>query len=96
MKRKVIMLLTCVALTLGLCACNAEDVNGALNKGAEAAGLTTRFEVQQEDLDKVNKAVEDVADTVKDVVEDEDVQAAVKSAVDTVIDVVNEPEKVTE
>lgn len=86
MKKKLIALTLCLLMVGGLCACNAEEVNNTINGAMKNAGMTTEINIQQEDLDKATDAIKKGADTVKNVVEDEDVKKAVGSVVNAVKD----------
>ena len=87
MKRKLVLLLTCVLLCTSLSACTADDINTAIDKAGEKL---QEVEIKQEDLDKAEEAVDVFKDSMKEIIEDEDVQEALKSGVDRIDEIINE------
>ena len=90
MKRKLIVLVSCVLLLGGLAACNADDVNGAIEGAAGKVGIEVDSKITQEQIDGVVDKAKKSADTVKEVATDEEVQGAVKGLVDSVTNAVKD------
>ena len=90
MKRKVILTLCCVLLVGGLTACNADDVNGAIEGAAGKVGIEVDSKLTPDQIDSVVDKAKQSADTTKEVATDEEVQGAVKGLIDSVTDAVRD------
>lgn len=87
MKRKLVILLLSAMLIGCLSGCDADKVNNAINAVGDAAGVdTSNIKVSQDDLDKLDKAVNDAIETGKKVIEDEEVRDSLSGVADAIKD----------
>lgn len=89
MKKKIVLIMICSLLCINLCACDANDVNSVINGAGQKL---QEVEIKQEDIDKASEAVGALTNTMKEIIEDEDVQEALKSGADVMKDIVSDPE----
>lgn len=89
MKKKIVLIMVCSLLCFNLCACDADDVNAAIDKAGQKL---QEVEIKQEDIDKASEAVGVLTDTMKEIIEDDDVQEALKSGAGAVKNIVSDSE----
>ncbi len=78
MKKKILCALV-ICACLALSACQAEDINGAVNALGQDVGVDVNLNLEQEQVDAVIDKAEEVKDGVVSVVTDEEVQSAAGS-----------------
>lgn len=87
MKRRSVVLLLSIMLIGCLSGCDADKVNNAINAVGDAAGVdTSNIKVNQDDLDKLDKVVNDAIETGKKVIEDEEVRDSLSGVADAIKD----------
>lgn len=99
MKKKFVCVL--VAITcLMFSACNAEDINSAVNAVGEDIGVDINLNLEQEQVDAVVDKAEEIKDGVVNVITDESVKDAAGGLLDAIKDAVNkesnQQEEITE
>jgi len=90
MKKKIIVCLLATVLTFTLCACDADEVNETIDKVADSL---SSIEVEQEDLDKAEQAIKDIADKAVDIATDPGVQDALKDGAEAITDAITDNDK---
>lgn len=99
MKKKFLcVLVTCACLMLS--ACNAEDINSAVNAVGEDMGVDINLNLEQEQVDAVIDKAEEIKDDVVNVITDEGVKDAAGGLLDAIKGAVskenNQEEETTE
>lgn len=85
MKKKFLCLLV-AGCCLMLTACNAEDINSAVNAIGEDVGVDFNLNLEQEQVDAVFDKAEEIKDGVVNVITDEGVKDAAGSLLDAIKD----------
>lgn len=84
MKRKLLSALCLSFVLLSLTACNAEDINKAINQAGSQMGVELNANIKQEDIDAVMDKAGEIKDGVVNVVTDEEVQSAAGNLLDAI------------
>lgn len=90
MKRKFIVPICFTLVVLSLTACQADDINSAIEGAAGKVGVEVDVKITQDQIDSANDKVKKSADTVKDVLTDEEVKSAAGKLLDSVSDAVKD------
>ena len=90
MRKRFVAMLLSLTIVASLTACSADDVNAAIEGAASKAGIDIDSNITQEQLDDIKNKAKDSANTVKEIITDDEVQGAAKDFVNSVSDAVKD------
>ncbi len=88
MKKKIVCMLVACA-TLVLSACQAEDINNAVNALGQDVGVDVNLNLEQEQVDAVIDKAGEIKDSVVNVITDDEVKDAAGGLLDAIKDAVS-------